>query len=156
MNESAKDGRLDKTAFRVFSSFAEAEAADREYYHSLSPAQRLEILLLLREQCSPYSDELTKGFERVVELLNGLDVRFLIVGAFAVAYHGYPRYTSDVDIFVDNSAENAKLLVKAIHEFGFGDIGLTEEDLMRTDQVIQLGVAPNRIDVMTFIYWGQL
>ena len=69
MNESAKDGRLDKTAFRVFSTFEEAEAADREYYHSLSPAQRLDILLLLREQCSPYSDELTKGFERVCRII---------------------------------------------------------------------------------------
>jgi predicted nucleotidyltransferase len=94
---------------------------------------------------------LQKDLKEFVELLNGLDVRFLIVGAFAVAYHGYPRYTSDVDIFVENSAENAKLLMKAIHEFGFGDIGLTKEDFMRKDQVIQLGIAPNRIDVMTFI-----
>jgi hypothetical protein len=69
MNESGKDGRLDKTAFKVFSSFEEAEVADREYYHSLSPAQRLDILLLLREQCSPYSDELTKGFERVCRII---------------------------------------------------------------------------------------
>ena len=69
MNESRKDGGLDKTAFKVFSSFEEAEVADREYYHSLSPAQRLDILLLLREQCSPYSDELTKGFERVCRII---------------------------------------------------------------------------------------
>jgi hypothetical protein len=65
MNDSIESGKLDKTACRVFSSFEEADAADREYYHSLSPAQRLEILLLLRQQCSPYSDELTEGFERV-------------------------------------------------------------------------------------------
>ena len=94
---------------------------------------------------------LQKDLKEFVELLNGLDVRFLIVGAFAVAYHGYPRYTSDVDIFVDNSTDNAELLLKAIHEFGFGGVGLSKEDFMRKDQVIQLGVAPNRIDVMTFI-----
>lgn len=94
---------------------------------------------------------LQKDLREFVELLNALDVRFLIVGAFAVAYHGYPRYTSDVDIFVEKSAENAERLVKAIHEFGFGDVGLSHEDFMRTDQVVQLGVAPNRIDLMTFI-----
>ena len=94
---------------------------------------------------------LPKDLKEFVELLNGLDVRFLIVGAFAVGYHGYPRYTSDIDIFVDKSAENAELLLKAIREFGFGDIGLSKEDFMHKDQVIQLGVAPNRIDMMTAI-----
>jgi hypothetical protein len=94
---------------------------------------------------------LQEDLKEFVELLNGLDVRFLIVGAFAVAYHGYPRYTSDIDIFVEKSAENAELLLKAIEQFGFGSVGLNKEDFMRKDQVIQLGVAPNRIDVMTFI-----
>lgn len=94
---------------------------------------------------------LPKDLKEFVELLNGLDVRFLIVGAFAVGYHGHPRYTSDIDIFVDNSAENAELLLQAIHQFGFGDIGLSTEDFMKKDQVIQLGVAPNRIDMMTFL-----
>jgi hypothetical protein len=92
---------------------------------------------------------LPKDLKEFVELLNAFDVRFLIVGAFAVGYHGHPRYTSDIDIFVDKSAENAELLLKAIHEFGFGDIGLSKEDFMRKDQLIQLGVAPNRIDMMT-------
>jgi hypothetical protein len=92
---------------------------------------------------------LPKDLKEFVELLNAFDVRFLIVGAFAVGYHGHPRYTSDIDIFVDKSAENAELLLKAIHEFGFGDIGLSKEDFMKKDQLIQLGVAPNRIDMMT-------
>ena len=94
---------------------------------------------------------LQEDLKEFVELLNGLDVRFLIVGAFAVAYHGYPRYTSDIDIFVEKSDENAELLLKAIGQFGFGGVGLSKEDFLRKDQVIQLGVAPNRIDVMTFI-----
>jgi hypothetical protein len=94
---------------------------------------------------------LPKDLREFVELLNGLDVRFLIVGAFAVAYHGYPRYTSDIDIFVDNSAQNAELLLKAIHAFGFGDTGLSQEDFTSKDQVVQLGVAPNRIDLITSI-----
>ena len=94
---------------------------------------------------------LQKDLKEFVELLNALDVRFLVVGAFAVAYHGYPRYTSDIDIFVEKSANNAELLIEAIHEFGFGHIGLTKDDFMQKDKVIQLGVAPNRIDVMTFL-----
>ncbi|HEY2963007.1 MAG TPA: hypothetical protein VGJ37_11360 [Pyrinomonadaceae bacterium] len=94
---------------------------------------------------------LQKDLKEFVELLNALDVHFLIVGAFAVAYHGYPRYTSDIDLFVEKSAQNAERIVKAIHQFGFSDIGLSEEDFLRADQVIQLGVAPNRIDIMTSI-----
>ena len=69
MKDSLETGRLDRTAFKVFSSFEEADAANEEYYRSLSPAQRLEILLILREQCSPYSDELTEGFERVCRVV---------------------------------------------------------------------------------------
>ena len=61
--------RLDKTVFQVFSSFEEAEEADKEYYRSLSPAQRMEILLFLREHFSPYDDELTKGFKRVCRVI---------------------------------------------------------------------------------------
>ena len=60
---------FDRTAFKVFSSFEEAEAADREYERSLSPAQRIQNLLFLREYCSPYGDELTKGFKRVCRII---------------------------------------------------------------------------------------
>jgi hypothetical protein len=54
---------------QVFESFEEAEEADKEYYRSLSPAQRVEILLILRDQYSPYDDELTQGFERVCRII---------------------------------------------------------------------------------------
>jgi hypothetical protein len=61
--------KVDRTAFKVFSSFEEAEAADREYERSLSPAERMQILLTLREHFSPYDDELTKGFKRVCRII---------------------------------------------------------------------------------------
>jgi hypothetical protein len=61
--------RLDKTAFQVFSSFEEAEAADKEYYRSLTPAQRIEMLLVLRDRYRPYSNELTEGFKRVYRVI---------------------------------------------------------------------------------------
>lgn len=120
------------------------------------------IVLFLRTSDSKYlrSSEigtalipmnLQKDLKEFVELLSALDVHFLVVGAFAVAYHGYPRYTADIDLFVDKSDENAERLLMAIHQFGFGGVGLTKEDFLREDQVIQLGVAPNRIDLMTSI-----
>ena len=94
---------------------------------------------------------LQKDLREFVELLNAHDVHFVIVGAFALAHHGHARYTSDIDFFVEKSSENAERLFRALRDFGFGDIGLTQEDLTLKDQVIQLGVAPNRIDLLTFL-----
>ena len=94
---------------------------------------------------------LQKDLREFVELLNELDVHFLVVGAFAVAYHGYARYTADIDLLVENSEQNAERLLKAIKQFGFGSLGLTKEDFLQDDQVVQLGVAPNRLDLMTHI-----
>ena len=64
---------------------------------------------------------LPKDLREFIELLNALEARYLVVGAYAVAYHGYPRYTRDIDLFVDSSEENAKRIVAAIERFGFGD-----------------------------------
>ena len=94
---------------------------------------------------------LQKDLREFIELLNAHKVRFVIVGAFAVAYHGYFRYTSDIDLFIDSSLENATRIFRAFEQFGFGDLKLTVEDFTQEDQVVQLGVAPNRIDVMTFL-----
>ena len=94
---------------------------------------------------------LQKDLREFVELLNALNVRFLIVGAFAVAHHGYPRYTGDLDIFVEKSNENAQRILSALSRFGFAGVGLTEEDFASKDQVVQLGVAPNRLDILTFL-----
>jgi hypothetical protein len=69
MGSSTDKARMDKTAFKVFSSFAEAEQADKEYYRSLTPAQRIEMLLILRDQFRPYSNELTEGFKRVYRVI---------------------------------------------------------------------------------------
>src|ERR1041385_6111205 len=84
-----------------------------------------------------------------IELLNTLKVRYIVVGGFAVAYHGYPRYTADIDLFIERSSENAQAISNVIQQFGFGDLDLSSEDFLEADQVIQLGVAPNRIDLLT-------
>jgi len=141
---------MEKTV-RFFKSFAEAEAADKAYYQSLTPVQRLEILLLLRKRYQSQKDEPGGRLKRVCRLLNALDVRYLIVGAFAVTYHGYPRFTGDIDIFVERSQENARRLLDMIEQFGFGELNISVEDFLHEDQVIQLGVAPSRIDLLTFL-----
>ncbi|HLA64159.1 MAG TPA: hypothetical protein VK610_07005 [Rhodothermales bacterium] len=92
---------------------------------------------------------LSPDFSEFVELLDAHEVRYLLVGGYAVAFHGHPRYTKDLDVWVERSPENAKRLLAALDAFGFGTIGLTEEDLTSPDAVIQLGQPPHRIDLMT-------
>jgi hypothetical protein len=75
----------------------------------------------------------------------------VIVGAWALAFHGRPRYTGDLDIFVARDEENASRLMAVIEDFGFGETGLKREDFLAVDHVIQLGREPNRIDILTGI-----
>jgi hypothetical protein len=94
---------------------------------------------------------LDRDLREFIELLNARDVRYVIVGAFALAHHGHPRYTGDIDFFVDSSVQNAKRLTEVLAQFGFANIGVVEEDFTAADQVVQLGVEPHRIDLMTSI-----
>ena len=92
---------------------------------------------------------LSPDFKEFIQSLNDNDVRYLVVGGYAVALHGYPRYTKDIDIWVESSQDNAVKLLKALEEFGFGSVGLKLEDFLEPDQVVQLGYPPNRIDLLT-------
>ena len=92
---------------------------------------------------------LNKDLREFVELLNANKVEYLVVGAFAVAFYGVPRYTGDLDLFVRADARNAERLLKALSEFGFGNLGITSRDLQTAEKVVQLGVSPNRIDLLT-------
>lgn len=94
---------------------------------------------------------LSKDLREFLALLNSNEVEYLVVGAFAVAYHGYPRYTGDLDLLVRASEQNAERLLRALSEFGFGALGITKEDLLSAGNVIQLGVQPNRIDILSSI-----
>lgn len=73
----------------------------------------------------------------------------MIVEAYALAFHGVPRYTGDLDIFVRPDPENARRIMDVLNDFGFGSMGLKAEDLEVEDRVIQLGNSPVRIDIMT-------
>ncbi|MBS3732722.1 MAG: hypothetical protein KGY42_07415 [Desulfobacterales bacterium] len=92
---------------------------------------------------------LSRDFKEFIELLNRNEVRYLVVGGYAVAVHGYPRYTKDLDVWIQLSQENAEKIVKALVAFGFGSLGLQAEDFMDEGMVIQLGYPPNRIDLLT-------
>jgi hypothetical protein len=95
--------------------------------------------------------EVQQDFRDLFALFNAHKVDYLIVGAYALAYHGAPRYTGDMDILVRPSPENAHRILKALEAFGFGSVGLTAEDFTVPDKVIQLGVPPVRIDIVTSI-----
>ena len=94
---------------------------------------------------------LTKDSRQFIECLRSNRVDFLIVGAMAVSWHGFPRYSGDIDFFVRPGEESALRLMAALEQFGFGGLGITLEDLSVENRVIQLGVEPNRIDLMTSI-----
>ena len=94
---------------------------------------------------------ITQDFKEFIESLNGNDVKYLVIGGFAVAFHGHPRYTKDLDIWVNSTNSNVKKLLKALNDFGFGSLGLTLEDFLNPENVIQLGCPPNRIDLVTEI-----
>jgi hypothetical protein len=91
---------------------------------------------------------LNRDFKEFIKSLNDSNVRYMIVGGYAVALHGHPRYTKDLDVWIEMSPENAANLIEALERFGFGSLGLVAEDFLVTDQIVQLGYPPNRIDLL--------
>ena len=92
---------------------------------------------------------LPEDFKEFVQLLNENNVKYLIIGGYAVGFHSRPKFTNDIDIWIENSIENAQKVLIVLKEFGFGDLDITIEDLTDPDKVIQLGYAPVRIDIIT-------
>lgn len=92
-----------------------------------------------------------KDFEEFLELLNKNNVKYAIVGAFALAIYSKPRYTKDLDILIEPEEENVKKLLNALKEFGFEEINVKTEDLTKKEQILQLGYEPIRIDILTSI-----
>ena len=88
-------------------------------------------------------------FKEFAVSLNENEVRYMVVGGYAVAFHGHPRYTKDLDVWVEREPGNVARLLSALREFGFGSLGLSAEDFLEPDQIIQLGFPPNRIDLLT-------
>lgn len=94
---------------------------------------------------------LSKDFKEFVSLLQEFGAEYMIVGGYAVGVHGYPRYTGDLDIWLNPTPANAAMVLKAIDKFGFASFKLTVDDLTKEDNVIQFGQPPLRIDLLTSI-----
>lgn len=92
-----------------------------------------------------------KDFREFIALLNSNAVRFLIVGGHAVTFHGYPRFTADLDLWVATDADNAARVSQALNEFGFGNL-FDVDDLSKPGCALQLGRPPYRIDILTSIH----
>jgi len=92
---------------------------------------------------------LNEDYKDMLQALSDEKVEFLLVGAYALAAHGYPRATMDIDIWVMPSPKNADAVLRALQRFGAPLHNLTKEDLYRDDTIFQIGVAPRRIDIIT-------
>ena len=94
---------------------------------------------------------LNQDFKEFIQSLNDNHVRYLVVGGYAVAMHGHPRYTKDIDVWLWLDPHNAEQVIEALRQFGFGSLDLNAEDFLVPDQIIQLGYPPSRIDLLTSI-----
>ncbi len=95
--------------------------------------------------------EVERDFRELLALFNAHKVEYVVVGAYALAFHGAPRYTGDLDILVRPDVGNARRILDALDEFGFASSGLTIEDFAEPGKVVQLGVAPVRVDIVTSV-----
>ena len=102
-------------------------------------------------ECLGVFMELDKDFSEFVALFIDHDVQFLIVGGYALAAHGLPRATGDLDAWVRVSEGNSVKIFAALREFGFGDVGVSASDFDHEDSVVQLGFPPYRIDILTSV-----
>ena len=94
---------------------------------------------------------LNKDYKDILLALSARKAKFLLVGAYAMAAHGYPRSTVDIDLWIRSDHENALLVIQALADFGAPSSELSPEDLQKVDMVFKIGVAPRRIDILTSI-----
>ncbi|UCG55875.1 MAG: nucleotidyltransferase [Phycisphaerales bacterium] len=95
--------------------------------------------------------EVQQDFKELLVLFNEHKVEYVIVGGYALAFHGAPRYTGDIDILVKAESANAERILTALDAFGFGDLDISAADFEKPGMVVQLGVAPIRVDIVTSI-----
>ncbi len=95
--------------------------------------------------------EFARDFSEFIDLLNKFKVDYLVVGGYALGFHGRPRYTGDLDIWIAISERNAAKMIKVIESFGFASLGLEKEDFLQKGYVTQIGYPPLRIDILNDI-----
>ena len=94
---------------------------------------------------------LDKDFEDFIVLLNNYNVDYMIVGGYALAFHGKPRHTGDLDIWIDLSDSNAEKMLDVINEFGMASLGMIKSDFLQKGGITQIGYPPLRIDILNEI-----
>jgi predicted nucleotidyltransferase len=94
---------------------------------------------------------LNQDFKEFVELLNANAVEYLVVGGYAMSAYARPRNTGDIDFWVKAHPENAKKILKTLHEFGMASLNVTEDTFTQADHILQIGYEPRRIDILTSI-----
>ncbi|WP_144604644.1 nucleotidyltransferase [Algoriphagus algorifonticola] len=94
---------------------------------------------------------LAKDFEDFLLLLNKHDVKYMVVGGYALAFHGKPRFTGDLDIWIKISEENAKKMLAVIKDFGLGTLEFEKEDFLQEGYITQIGYPPLRIEILNNI-----
>ena len=103
--------------------------------------------------------EVQQDFKKLLELFNAHKVEYAIVGGYALAFHGAPRYTGDIDLLIKPDQENARKVLNALKDFGFAALDLSSDDFSSPEKVVQLGAPPIRIDIVTSITgltWEQI
>ena len=95
--------------------------------------------------------KLQADLREFIILLNSHNVEYVIVGGHAVAFHGHPRFTGDIDFLIRTTPQNVSRVLAVLDAFGFGNLGIVEQDLLERGRILQLGQPPNRIDVLTSI-----
>ena len=134
----------------VFDSPEDAEKATRAAYQAMSPNERVALTVELQRRYYEAQHDAPRRLQRVLLCLNARDVKYLIVGGHAVSFHGYPRFTHDIDIVLVPEEQNAQRLLSSLADFGFGGIKMEALDFVRP-VTVALGRAPYQIDIMTFI-----
>ena len=122
---------------------------------ALTPNQRVQEVMQLTEIAKTIrggklmfeSGTPSLNLQQILSLFNLHRVEYLVVGGYAVAFHGYPRLTRDLDLFYRQTPENAERIIEALHEAGFTNISLTREDLLHPQLNYKLGRPPNQIDL---------
>ncbi len=94
---------------------------------------------------------LNKDYKEMLQILLEENVKFIIVGAYALAVYGYPRATGDIDIWIEAEKDNSKKIINSLIKFGAPLENITEKDFQQEDVIFQIGVAPRRIDIITSI-----
>ena len=95
--------------------------------------------------------KLPNDFKELLNLLDANGVRYLLIGGYAVGFHGYPRATNDMDIFVARDKENARFVIKSLIEFGFSADELSEKLFTSEKSIVRMGVEPMKVEIVNFI-----